>query len=501
MLLKKIIQQRPLPESIELPTHLHPVIRRVLAARNITDLEALDYKLQNLLPYHNLIGIDDAVKLLTQALTQQARMVIVADFDADGATSCALAVKALRQMGAQHVDYLVPNREKHGYGLTPTIVTLALAYRPQLLITVDNGISSIQGVAAAKHSGMQVLITDHHLSPAQLPAADAIVNPNQKGDTFPSKHLAGVGVIFYVMMALRAHLRESGWFQNQPIPNLAQFLDLVALGTVADVVKLDYNNRILVDQGLQRIRADYCCAGIRALIQVSQRAQQHLAATDLAFSLGPRLNAAGRMDDMSYGIACLLSEDDASALRYAQQLEHFNQERRFVETDMQQEALTILASLGTPSQLPRGLCLFEAHWHQGVIGILAARIKDRLHRPVIVFTQGNGDELKGSARSVVGVHIRDVLDNIATQYPQLLTKFGGHAMAAGLSLPRHHFKQFRDAFDHEVRQYLPSEQMQGVILTDGLLTAADLNLALAEQLKAIGPFGQGFPEPIFAQNF
>jgi len=501
MLLKKIIQQRPLPESIELPTHLHPVIRRVLAARNITDLATLDYKLQNLLPYHNLIGIDDAVKLLTQALTQQARMIIVADFDADGATSCALAVKTLRQLGAQHVDYLVPNREKHGYGLTPTIVTLALAYRPQLLITVDNGISSIQGVAAAKHHGMQVLITDHHLSPAQLPAADAIVNPNQKGDSFPSKHLAGVGVIFYVIMALRAHLRERGWFQNRPIPNLAQFLDLVALGTVADVVKLDYNNRILVDQGLQRIRADQCCAGIRALIQVSQRAQPHLTATDLAFSLGPRLNAAGRMDDMSYGIACLLSENDASALRYAQQLEHFNQERRFVETDMQQEALTLLASLGTPSQLPRGLCLFEAHWHQGVIGILAARIKDRLHRPVIVFTQGNGDELKGSARSVVGVHIRDVLDNIATQYPQLLTKFGGHAMAAGLSLPRHHFKQFRDAFDHEVCKYLSSEQMQGVILTDGLLTAADLNLALAEQLKAIGPFGQGFPEPIFAQIF
>ncbi len=508
-----MIKRRPLPKQINLPTHFHPVLRQVLAARNIIDATELDYGLQNLLPYTALLGIETAVDLLWEAVTNQARILIVADYDADGATSCAVAMKALRQMGAQKVGFLVPNREKHGYGLTPEIVELAQTdswlvetdpgNAPDLLITVDNGIASLRGVAAAKQCGMRVLVTDHHLAPAQLPNADAIVNPNQPGDRFPSKSICGVGVIFYVMMALRARLRNQGWFTTQgiPEPNLAHLLDLVALGTVADVVSLDHNNRILVEQGLRRIRANYCCPGIRALVQISGCNQSHLVASDLAFYLGPRLNAAGRMDDMSHGIACLLSEHDATALFHAQLLQTFNQDRRSEEAKMQQEALDMLDSLGDPEQLPLGLCLLDEQWHQGVVGILAARVKDRLHRPVIVFTKDKDDQIRGSGRSVSGVHLRDVLEDIAIHYPDLITRFGGHAMAAGITIPRTQFAHFTSAFDQAVRQHLSVEQLQGVILSDGALAPADFNLELAEQLRTITPWGHDFPEPIFDGEF
>jgi len=515
---KQKVIRRPLTSNEnedELLSELHPVLRRVLMARNIKTMTALDYSLKNLLPYTQLYGIETAVNLLYQKLTTQARVLIIADYDADGATSCAVAIKGLQQMGLQQVGYLVPNREKHGYGLTPEIVEFALKdsliaqsklkLAPNLLITVDNGISSIAGVQLAKQHGLQVLITDHHLPAKQLPNADAIVNPNQSADHFPSKHLAGVGVIFYVLLALRARLRQCGWFtaQNIPDPPLAELLDLVALGTVADVVSLDYNNRILVEQGLRRMRADHCCAGIRALIHIAKREQPHLLAEDLAFFLAPRLNAAGRMDDMSYGIACLISENEAEALEYAQILDHFNHERRFVEAEMQQEALAVINGeiFNDHQVLPTGLCLFDKHWHQGVVGIVAGRIKDRLHRPVIVFAQADELTLKGSARSVPGVHIRDVLESIATQYPDLISKFGGHAMAAGLSLPITQLQRFQHIFNETVSQYLSAEDLQGVIMTDGELTADDFNLDLAEQLRTLTPWGQNFPEPIFEGLF
>jgi single-stranded-DNA-specific exonuclease len=505
----KIIKRRP--NNIALPDTLHPVIKRVLAARNINDASELDYGLQNLLPYTSLLGIDDAVNLLYEALTKQARILIVADYDADGATSCALAIKALRQMGAQKVGFLVPNREKHGYGLTPEIVKVALtdsllAYAPpglapDLLITVDNGISSINGVEAAKQHGMRVLLTDHHLPGKKLPKADAIVNPKQDGDNFPSKNICGVGVIFYVMMALRARLRDKGWFTAQAEPNLANFLDLVALGTVADVVTLDYNNRILVEQGLRRIRADRCCPGIRALVQVSGRDQKNLVASDLGFYLGPRINAAGRMDNMSHGIACLLSDNDFNAREHAQLLQTFNEERRLEEAKMQQEALEMLDTLGTDDNMPIGLCLLYEKWHQGVVGILAARIKDRLHRPVIIFTYDKDNKIRGSGRSVQGVHIRDVIETIATQHPGMVTYFGGHAMAAGLTIPRTQFEAFQQAFDEEIRKYLSADDLQGVIYSDGTLSGEDFNLDLAEQLRILTPWGHNFPEPIFDGEF
>jgi single-stranded-DNA-specific exonuclease len=509
----KLIKRRSLPDNTDLPDTLHPVVKRVLAARDVHSADELNYGLQNLLPYSSLLGIDKAVDLLYDAFTQQSRILIVADFDADGATSCATAVKALQQMGAKKVGFLVPNRKEHGYGLTPEIVELAqtasfLAYvppgsGPDLLITVDNGISSLEGVAAAKKYGMRVLVTDHHVAGNELPKADAIINPKQQRDQFPSKNLCGVGVIFYVMMALRAHLRKTGWFSNQGIAetNLADFLDLVALGTVADVVALDYNNRILVEQGLRRIRAGYCCPGIRALIQAAGRDPYHLVSSDLGFYLGPRLNAAGRMDDMSYGIACLLSEDDITAKQHAEMLNMFNQERRFEESKMQQEALQMLESLGDTEQLPIGICLFEEKWHQGVVGILAARIKDRLHRPVIIFTHDNENKIRGSGRSVAGVHIRDVIDTIATKNPGMISHFGGHAMAAGLTIQRSLFNAFQKAFDEEVSRYLSADALHGTIVTDGALSKNDFNFELAEQLRTISPWGHEFPEPIFDGEF
>lgn len=475
------------------------MVARVYAARKIKRAEELQYGLEQLQPPSALRGMQQAVQLLSDALQKQQRILFVADFDADGATSCALGVRALRLMGAHDVRYVVPNRFEFGYGLTPEIVNVAAQQQPDLIITVDNGISSVEGVARAKQLGIQVLITDHHLPSALLPAADAIVNPNQPGDEFPSKHLAGVGVIFYVMLALRTQLRTTGWFAIKNIlePNLAQLLDLVALGTVADVVVLDHNNRVLVAQGLVRIREGRCQAGLRALIEVSQRQQNRLTAGDLAFALAPRLNAAGRLEDMSLGIECLLCDDYSQALTMAQRLDELNRERRSIESEMQTQALDALKAMRLDTELPYGLCLFDPDWHQGVIGILAARIKERTHRPVIAFAPSNEHEIKGSARSVPGLHIRDALDSVAAQHPGLLTKFGGHAMAAGLTLRRADYDAFSAAFDLEVRKHLTETELQRVLLSDGDLSANELQLELAEALRSAGPWGQGFPEPLF----
>lgn len=502
---KKIIPRQVSAHSA-FSSRLNPILQRIFAARAVSSEAELEYGLKHLHHYADLLDIDKAVDLLEQALKSQARLLIVADFDADGATSCALAVRALRAMGAAWIGYLVPDRFKHGYGLTPAIVELALPHRPDLLITVDNGIASLAGVRAAKAAGMRVLVTDHHLPGEELPAADAIVNPNRRDDPFPSKNLAGVGVMFYLLMALRARLRQQDWFaqHGQPEPNLAQWLDLVALGTVADVVPLDYNNRILVQQGLARMRRGECCPGIQGLIEISGRNQAELTATDLAFYLGPRLNAAGRMENMGFGIECLLNDDKAEALTQAQQLDALNQERRLVEQDMQNEAWDILEQMDLEDDgLPFGLCLYDSQWHQGVIGLLASRVKERLNRPVIVFTDDSAQPgwVKGSARSVPGVHIRDVLDSIATRYPEVLSKFGGHAMAAGLSLRTADLDSFRAEFDREVRHYLKEDDLQGVIHSDGSLPPQAFNLDFAETLRNITPWGQGFPEPLFDGEF
>ena len=491
-------QTQAAPE--DLPPNLPPLLRRIYTTRQVTCARQLEKGLEALASPTALKGIEQAVVLLYDALCRQRRILIVADFDADGATSCALAVRALRALGAKAVCYVVPNRFEYGYGLTPEIVMVAAQQQPDVLITVDNGISSLEGVATAKELGMQVLITDHHLPGRVLPQADAIVNPNQPNDDFPSKSLAGVGVIFYVLLALRARLREAGWFAQQgiPEPNLGQFLDLVALGTVADVVPLDHTNRILVEQGLKRIRAGRCVPGITALIEVAGRNQARLSAVDIGFVLGPRLNAAGRLEDMSYGIECLLCDDLERARSMARRLDTLNRERRVIEAEMQVQALADLERLQlSASDLPFGLCLFDKDWHQGIIGILAARIRERTHRPVIAFALDKDGHLKGSARSVPGLHIRDALDAVATRHPGLISKFGGHAMAAGLGLPLTCLEAFSQAFDAEVRRHLSLEDLCGRLLSDGELAAEELCLIVAEQLREAGPWGQGFPEPLF----
>ncbi len=490
----------------DLPKSLHPILARIYAARRVR-ADELDTGLDRLLGYQELKGIETAVALLERALNEGWRILVVGDFDADGATSTALALRALRAMGATEVDYLVPNRFEYGYGLTPEIVAVAVGRQPDLLITVDNGISSLAGVEAARAAGIRVLVTDHHLPGADLPRANAIVNPNQPEDAFPSKHLAGVGVIFYVMLALRARLRERDWFGTHglPDPNLAALLDLVTLGTVADVVVLDANNRILVAQGLARMRAGRLCPGIQALLETARRPRTHLVASDLGFGVAPRLNAAGRLEDMSLGIACLLADDLAQARALAARLDALNQERRSIEAQMKAQALSLLdAMMDAPVQttLPVGVCLFEPGWHEGVIGILAARIKERLHRPVIAFAvSGEDGWLKGSARSVPGLHIRDALDAVAARHPGLLSKFGGHAMAAGLSLPMGHFEDFAAAFDAEARRHLQVQDLRGLVLSDGELAAEDFSLDLAETLRYAGPWGQGFAEPLFDGEF
>ncbi|HLV17538.1 MAG TPA: single-stranded-DNA-specific exonuclease RecJ [Pseudomonas sp.] len=492
------IELRPLPESLPDLGDLPPLLARLYAARGVRSAAELDKGLARLIPYQQLAGIEAAVALLVEALERRQRVLIVGDFDADGATASSVGVLGLRMLGVAHVDYLVPNRFEYGYGLTPEIVAVALQRRPDLLITVDNGISSVDGVAAAKAAGLKVLVTDHHLPGPELPAADAIVNPNQPGCPFPSKAMAGVGVIFYVLLALRARLREIGWFARQGMaePNLAELLDLVALGSVADVVPLDANNRILVHQGLARIRAGRARPGLKALLEVAGKQAARVTSTDLGFILGPRLNAAGRLDDMSLGIECLLCDDEALARDMAMQLDQLNQDRKAIEQGMQREALAQLRDLPV-EELPFGLCLFEPEWHQGVIGILASRLKERYHRPTIAFADAGNGELKGSARSIPGFHIRDALDAVAARHPGLITKFGGHAMAAGLSLPAANFGAFAAAFDAEVRRQLSDEDLTGRLLSDGQLSAEEFHLELARALRHAGPWGQHFPEPLF----
>jgi single-stranded-DNA-specific exonuclease len=487
------IRRREVPD-VNLPG-VPPLLQRLYAARAVTSPDELDYGLAKLIAPDELLHIDKAAQLLADHL--EKRILIIGDFDADGATSSAVGLLGLRALGAQHVDYLVPDRFRFGYGLTPGIVALACERKPDLIITVDNGISSIAGVAAAHDADIKVLVTDHHLPGDELPAADVIVNPNQPGDTFPSKSLAGVGVMFYVLLALRKHLRDANRLEQEP--NLAELLDLVALGTVADVVPLDANNRRLVHHGLQRIRAGACRPGILALVEVAGRVRTTLTATDLAFAIGPRLNAAGRLEDMSIGIECLAVDDSNSALEYAQQLDALNRARRDIEQQMQAEALAAIESIEFgDAELPLALCLHHPEWHQGVVGIVASRIKERFHRPVIAFApEDDGRELKGSARSIHGVHMRDVLEAVSTRHPGLVTKFGGHAMAAGLSLPADGFETFTAALNEEVARWIDADALRGVLHSDGELAPEDIDLPVAEQLRDAGPWGQAFPEPLF----
>ena len=496
------------PGDLVLPESLPPLVRRIYSQRPLAALTELELTLSQLIPPARLKGIDAAVDLLEAALKEGERLLIVADFDADGATSCALALTVLRAFGCAHVDYIVPNRFEYGYGLTPEIVELAKGKNPDLIITVDNGISSIEGIESARDAGIKTLVTDHHLPGRELPAADAIVNPNQPGCEFPSKSIAGVGVIFYVMLALRSRLRDNGWFTSKgiPEPNLAEQLALVALGTVADVVALDHNNRILVSEGIKRIRAGRARPGILSLLTLAKRNFSTLAASDLGFAVGPRLNAAGRLDDMSTGIECLLTVSEHEAHEYALELDGMNKDRRDIEAGMREQAFALVDQLAFDADdLPAGLSLFDERWHQGVVGIVASRIKERCHRPVIAFALADADdpesELKGSARSIPGFHIRDALDAVAAANPGLVTKFGGHAMAAGLSLSRANFDAFAQAFAAEATRVLSPELLQATIVSDGELSAEELTLGCAADLAAAGPWGQAFPEPTFHGRF
>ncbi|MDI9108915.1 single-stranded-DNA-specific exonuclease RecJ [Serratia marcescens] len=504
MSIKTQLRRRPAADDTHLPASLPPLLRRLYALRGVQGEQELERGVKGMLPWQQLDGIDDAVSLLQQALADGRRIIVVGDFDADGATSTALTVLALRSMGGATVDYLVPNRFEDGYGLSPEVVEQAAVRGAELIVTVDNGISSHAGVDVAHAKGMQVLVTDHHLPGETLPAAEAIVNPNLRGCAFPSKSLAGVGVAFYLMLALRARLRDSGWFEQRALamPNLAELLDLVALGTVADVVPLDANNRILVYQGLNRIRAGKCRPGIRALLEVANRDARQLAANDLGFALGPRLNAAGRLDDMSIGVALLLSDDIAQARMLANDLDALNQTRREIEQGMQVEALQLCDQLErTSTELPYGLAMYHPEWHQGVVGILASRIKERFHRPVIAFAPAGDGILKGSGRSVPGLHMRDALERLDMLNPGLMMKFGGHAMAAGLSLEEARFDEFRQRFGELVGEWLDPAMLEGVIWSDGELAMQELSLTTAELLREGGPWGQAFPEPTFDGKF
>jgi len=514
----KITQRITNLENSQFSDDLPPLLQRIYLGRGITSDEQLDRSLTKLPKPDNLKGLSEGVSLLAEALRKQQSVLIVGDFDADGATSTTLTLLAMRAMGMQNINFIVPNRFEYGYGLTPEIVALAQQQSPDLIITVDNGISSMSGVKAAKEAGIKVLITDHHLPGTELPEADAILNPNQRNCEFPSKNLAGVGVVFYLLSALRGHLRKSSWFteNNLPEPNMAEWLDLVALGTVADVVPLDQTNRVLVHQGLQRIRAGKTRPGIQALLDLAGKDRQRLVAADMGFALGPRLNAAGRLDDMSIGIECLLANDDYLAREYAVQLDELNRDRRVIEAEMQREGLAILDQLNLngpnedESDLPWGLCLFDENWHQGVVGLLASRIKDRVHRPVIAFADAStidsegkvkDQEYKGSARSIPGLHIRDALEAVASSNPELISKFGGHAMAAGLSLKAVNYPAFAAAFDEEVKRRLTSADLEAEIATDGELGTEQLNLETGYLLREAGPWGQHFPEPLFQGEF
>lgn len=493
------IQQRPQsPKTIE---GLNRVMSQILMARGVSKAQSLEYSLKNLLPPQGLSHIDLAAEMLAEAVVAGGSIVIVGDFDADGATSCALAVRCLKAFGMRDVSYIVPNRFEYGYGLSPQIVGDVAMRQPDIIVTVDNGISSVDGVHAAQALGMTVIVTDHHLPGEELPTADVIVNPNLQGDRFASKNLAGVGVIFYVMLATRARLRNMGWFTEANIaePNMSQYLDLVALGTVADVVPLDQNNRILVQQGLQRIRNGHACAGIKALLTVGKRNPSRLAASDLGFAVGPRLNAAGRMDDISIGIECLLSDDFEHAIGLATELDELNRERRSVEGSMQQDALAIVETISiADDQIPSVYVLEDKNWHQGVVGLVASRVKERVSRPVVALAPGDGDdEWKGSCRSVEGIHIRDILARLDALHPGLMTKFGGHAMAAGLSIEGKNLNKFKSALLATMNDMTKDHDWSQVLWTDGELHANELTMELAEQLRQSSPWGQGFPEPVF----
>lgn len=473
-----------------------PAMANIFAARGITDSIQLDTTFAGLLPLDNLKNVTGMARLLADAIAARKKLMVIADYDADGATACAVAVRGLRAFGAQ-IDFIVPNRFEYGYGLTPEIVQLAANSKPDILITVDNGIASVEGVAEANRLGMQVFVTDHHLPGDTLPDAACIVNPNQPGCTFPSKNLAGVGVMFYVLLALRAELRARGTFATQAEPKLAELLDLVALGTVADVVRLDQNNRILVQQGLQRIRAGRACAGINALLQVAKKDPARVSSQDLGFTVGPRLNAAGRLDDMSLGINCLLADDANAAQQIAAKLDALNRERRSIETVMQDEALASLEGIEPSDSF--SLVLFDETWHQGVIGILASRLKDKFHRPTIAFARASNGEIKGSGRSIAGLHLRDALDLVSKRHPALIRKFGGHAMAAGLSIAESDFAAFVTAFEAVAGTLLDQNDLAQRIETDGALDVAEMNLDNAYLLDE-QVWGQGFPAPQFSDD-
>ncbi|ECJ9317907.1 single-stranded-DNA-specific exonuclease RecJ [Salmonella enterica] len=498
------LRRREADETAELPADLPPLLRRLYASRGVRSARELERSVKGMLPWQQLSGIDNAVEILYNAFREGTRIIVVGDFDADGATSTALSVLGMRALGCDNISYLVPNRFEDGYGLSPEVVDQAKARGAQLIVTVDNGISSHAGVAHAKTLGIPVIVTDHHLPGDTLPDAEAIINPNLRDCEFPSKSLAGVGVAFYLMLALRTFLRDKGWFDERNIapPNLAELLDLVALGTVADVVPLDANNRILTWQGLSRIRAGKCRPGIKALLEISNRDPQQLAASDLGFALGPRLNAAGRLDDMSVGVALLLCDNLGEARVLASELDALNQTRKEIEQGMQAEALILCEKLERSSEtLPGGLAMYHPEWHQGVVGILASRIKERFHRPVIVFAPAGDGTLKGSGRSIQGLHMRDALERLDTLYPDLMIKFGGHAMAAGLSLEEHKFEQFQQRFGELVTEWLDPALLQGEVISDGPLSAAEMSMEVAQLLRDAGPWGQMFPEPLFDGRF
>ncbi|WDY16108.1 single-stranded-DNA-specific exonuclease RecJ [Salmonella enterica subsp. enterica serovar Derby] len=498
------LRRREADETAELPADLPPLLRRLYASRGVRSARELERSVKGMLPWQQLSGIDNAVEILYNAFREGTRIIVVGDFDADGATSTALSVLGMRALGCDNISYLVPNRFEDGYGLSPEVVDQAKARGAQLIVTVDNGISSHAGVAHAKTLGIPVIVTDHHLPGDTLPEAEAIINPNLRDCEFPSKSLAGVGVAFYLMLALRTFLRDKGWFDERNIapPNLAELLDLVALGTVADVVPLDANNRILTWQGLSRIRAGKCRPGIKALLEISNRDPQQLAASDLGFALGPRLNAAGRLDDMSVGVALLLCDNLGEARVLASELDALNQTRKEIEQGMQAEALILCEKLERSSEtLPGGLAMYHPEWHQGVVGILASRIKERFHRPVIAFAPAGDGTLKGSGRSIQGLHMRDALERLDTLYPDLMIKFGGHAMAAGLSLEEHKFEQFQQRFGELVTEWLDPALLQGEVISDGPLSAAEMSKEVAQLLRDAGPWGQMFPEPLFDGRF
>ena len=487
-----------------LSSDLHPVIDRIYRGRNIANLDDLENGLKGLTHFNVLKGMPQAAQILANAVVQNKRIIIVGDFDADGATSTSVCILALRAMGYQNVDFLVPNRFDFGYGLSVPIVDEAAKQGAEVIVTVDNGISCIDGVTHAKSLGMQVVVTDHHLPGDVLPPADAIVNPNQPGCEFPSKNLAGVGVAFYIMLALKAELQQQGYFEKAGVapPNLASLLDIVAVGTVADVVVLDKNNRILVHQGLQRIRAGKCRPGIKALVEVANRDCAHLTSTDLGFVVGPRLNATGRLDDMSQGIACLLEDETIQARMIAAELDALNKERREIETGMKAQAETVLEQMALDEgDMPSALVVYREDFHQGVIGIVAGRLKEKYLKPVIAFAHQDDEIIKGSARSIPGVHIRDVLDEVNTRYPGVIEKFGGHAMAAGLSLPVAKLQDFEQAFVDIARAHMAKLDGNHALLSDGDLSSKELCLPFAHLLRQAGPFGQGFESPLFDGEF